>query len=422
MWSETRRYDPRGPTWPGSNTLTFLIVGFVVLINSVAWGIPLLTSAKTAPGEGTSIPATTGAIPRPIRGAMDLASRGAPVPLPAMAPNGSTETAPAARYASAEQVNRAPKTLYPQPERAPEQLLGPPNEIAAAAPDAPPAREPDIRPRNLDLAFVSPYAPGVRIQPRADSQSSGVTPPRSSYEHDRDSTLARAREIAQRASRRFEAIRARLQEREASSPHETGATALPLDARRQTASLIGSGRAAQSPVTPVRPNLIHPPISPSQEVASIEVSSSPPPKPSASAPSAAGQEGAIADTRPLAATPVTVPIPTVHHRPDPPSQIATAQEPPRDPIASEPVARTDDTTATGETKPTGQKPKVASSSRPAEVASGRAERRRRAAQRRQNRTRRRTQQASRSRQQKIDGFGKNFHRQLVSANFFSNQR
>jgi hypothetical protein len=422
VWSETRRYDPRDTTWPGSNTLTFLIVGFVVLINSVAWGIPLLTNAHTATEESTSIPATGGAIPRPSRVGMDLPSRGAPVPLPAMAPNGHPESAPAARNISSEHVNWAPKTLYPQPERAPEQLLGPPNEIVAAAPDAAPARGLDVRPRNPDLAFASPYAPGVRIQPRTGSQGSGVTPPQSSYEHDRDSTLARAREIAQRASRRFEAMRARLEERETSSPHETDATVLPLDARRQTASLIGSGRAAKSAVASVRPNLIHQPISRAQEVASIEVSSSPPPKPSASAPSAAGPEAAIADPRPLAATPVTVPIPTVHRRPDPPSQIATAQEPPRGPVESEPVARTDGTTGAGETKPAGQKPKVASSSRTAEVANGRAERRRRAAQRRQNTTRRPTQQASRRRQQKIDGFGKNFHRQLVSANFFSNQR
>ncbi|MFY0613228.1 MAG: hypothetical protein JXQ99_16975 [Hyphomicrobiaceae bacterium] len=247
-----------------SQTLTVAIVSSVVLINSVAWGIPLLVKAGEAdPVQDISSTNTIAAptLPTPLvkraeGKVVKSAFRGssAPViPLPAKAPEFEQERL----------HSREPATLFPRPQAAPELLQV---TTAAAAPvrlGAPQRSRQRARHSARDIVLVSPYTPGVRVAPDGRARewrhrnlrsSSGTT------------TFDKARAIARRAAQRFEQMRdrmAKLDARDAATNEERarGLALLPV-APRPPRIVTGSvGRSAtKSAHNYVRARLIRRPI------------------------------------------------------------------------------------------------------------------------------------------------------------------
>lgn len=408
MRSETRRSRRRTAPGLATNALTFSIVGVVVLVNSVAWGIPLLTGTDRGGSQHHAkrpVSLTTGAIPRPARRPDMPARVSAPVPLPErlLAPGMSEQSGPDATQAA------SPKTLYPMPEPAPAKLLQPPSELR---PEPQSTRE--VRtvsaPRYgwRDTAMVSPYAPGFRVKPEAKAKAAPPSSPAEALA--RDTTLERARQIARRAAQRFEAMRARLEAPESRHQAEANGHTLPLSARQPTASLIGSSSASKSAFADVRPRIVRRPIQP-DPVAEVETS----PITVAAVPPAARVERRLHDGGADAAAPgsvtasssasvaPTVPIPARHVRP---LRTAGLSEPRSTPERSRstPVTRHAEPAARS-----GPPPRSRTERRRARQAALRAKRRER-------------RLASRRKPRKIDGFRPGFHRQLVSVGFFGAQR
>lgn len=405
MRSETRRNRARTAPGVATNVLTASIVGVVVLVNSVAWGIPLLT------GDGDSDPArnakrldsiTTGAIPRPERRPEMEAGATSPVPLPVLSPMPAVEPSGSDVSGRRGAGPRSPKTLYPLPESAPSQLLVPPSKPASTPPETRVTRTasaPTFAWR--DTARVSPYAPGVRMKQLENAAPSTKRPPAQAYELAKDTTLERARQIARRAAERFEAMRARLDAPQSSRQAGLSSQTLPLGARPPTASLIGSTSASKSAFAYVRPRIVRRPIEPAApkvQSAPVAIAAAPvTPVDLGSIRNRAEDAGRVEPSAPAQQAAIAsdaVPVPSLHHRP---RQMASLTKSP----------------STAKQRTT--RPSVARAARP--VRRDAAQRRlKRRITRLKNRGRR---VASRRPQRKIDGFRPSFHRQLVSANFFS---
>lgn len=329
MWSDTQRYGQRGTSSLGSNTLTFVIVGVVVLINSVAWEIPLPTGTeRPTPTETVArlndpVSATNGTIPHPTPRPAGLSAGQSSVPLPEMAPSGSRLAGHLAPSELQENTTRRPKTRYPHPERAPELLLLPVNnsEPAEVTTDDKSVLVRSNGYRAPDLAMVSPYAPGYRMLRPPATERSNSPAPYALQDLDKETTLERAREIAQRASRRFAEMRARLEPRDQSRPQTTGNALLSLDARRPTASLIGSSSTTKNAVAEVPPELIRSPLLPSVTITGDDDVPA-----DTTVPSAVVRKP---NRTPEVAQPVriaSVPIPAANSRPSPSIEGVTAQD------------------------------------------------------------------------------------------------
>jgi hypothetical protein len=416
--SETRQSRLRTAPGPATNALTLSIVGVVVLVNSVAWGIPLLTGTDRG---GTSnhakrpAPITTGAIPRPARRPEFPADTSALVPLPARLP----ATAPdAVKPAHAKRDNTQAvslKTLYPLPEPAPAKLLVPPSPPPAEAPATRKVRIVSApRYGRNDTALVSPYTPGVRGKPAAKKRQLNPVP----EALPNDTPLSRAREIARRAARRFEAMRARLEAPETHSQVAAGShTTLPLSATHPTASLIGSSSASKSAVAYVRPRIVRRPIQTEPARAADET-----PITVAAAPQGTAADEAVprqaADTSGRHAdapsADAVVPVPSLNPRPRP-HRTASLEERKAAPerSAKRPLTRAAEPAS---------RPAPAVHESHASTSSRRRAERRHARQAVDRAKRRQRRIASRRKPRKIDGFRPSFHRQLVSVGFFGAQR
>ena len=425
MWSDTQRYGRRGASSLGSNTLTFVIVGVVVLINSVAWGIPLLTGTeRPTPTETVArlndpVSATNGTIPHPTPRPAGLSAGQSSVPLPEMAPSGSRLAGHLAPSELHENTTRPPKTLYPYAERASDLLLLPVNNSEPAEvkiDDNKSVLERSNGDRAPDLAMVSPYAPGVRMLRPPGTERSNSPAPYALQDSDKETTLERAREIAQRASRRFAEMRARLESRDQSRPQTTGNALLPLDARRPTASLIGSSSTTKNAVAEVPPELIRSPLLPSLTVARDD--DVPPDK---TGPSAVVRKPNQTPevTRPVRIA--SVPIPAANSRLSPSIEGVAAQD---DASIEASVNRAPMVSQADEAVDKENTTQSAPTARTTRATRARTERPRRGAQRvsRDARQRTRNRRTQRRRAKKVDGFRKNFHSQLVRANFFGNLR
>jgi hypothetical protein len=427
VWNDTQRYGRRGVPSLGANALTFVIVGVVVLINSVAWGIPLLTGTErptrteTGAMQNDLAAVTTVTIPSPTPRPARLSVGQPSVPLPEIAPNGSLPAGHLARSGLHANTTRPPKTLYPRPERAPDLLLLPVNntEPGEVTLDAKPVRERNARHRAPDLAIVSPYAPGVRTNAPPSTERSNSPAPSALAKFDRDTTLERAREIAQRAARRFAEMRARLELRDQSWPQTTGSSLLPLDARRSTASLIGSSSSvAKNAVADIDPELVRSPLLPPLKGARDEDH---PADKDKTVPSTVTRQP---NRTPEVAQPVRiayVPIPAANSRPLRSSGSVPTQDVPSintTVMRASVVSQADEAVDTQNATKAVQTPQAPKPTRPRTERNRRAEHRasRDARQRTRNRT------VRRQRAKKVDGFRKNFHRQLVRANFFGSLR
>jgi hypothetical protein len=465
---------------------TFAIVGVVVLANSVAWGIPLLTgdarlggagmaggpsaSAQDRPGadqqadgahlDRSSSSLATGSVPLPERSAAFAVGRG--VPLPARAPALGGEADLRAGAAASDLVPRPVKTLYPRPEPAPPSLLAPPSapargpvEISQAMPsdvsadnpsdaaatfrtgglpdrlaDRPTAETATIAPaavarpkreESSGVAFVSPYAPGVRIKkPHRDHPLAGTaaaaTP--EPYRLSTDTTLDRARRIARRATERFEEMRALLEARERASQTELAGAIVPPGVSRPVASLLGSTRAARSAGADLDPRLVDRPVRDATEIATASAAA--PASVSRPAPASIPPTKSMPDTPPVRTARLSAAAavdPTTLTRSS--AERSVMPDVARPPI---PVAHFDYEAAANRV----DRPAATSKAhdvRPAEPRRPRTVPHRRMTTDRQQVERRRPRRSAQHRRsRKIDGFRPSFHRQLVSANFFGGQR
>lgn len=216
-------------TWPGarilsSRALTPAIILCVVLINSVAWGIPLLLGMENrVTTAGGAIQITTGALSKPPsvdRRQVNSVSRPI-VPLPRRAPIRQAGRVAlsdkAAERASGAQAPKStssapsgiPSTLFPRPvprlalneERKPE-------AIAIRGDVAKQVFHSQAKRRHVrDVVLVSPYTPGVRISPNRHGHGWRHRNP---IANAGQTTLSTAKDIALRAARRFEEMRDRM--------------------------------------------------------------------------------------------------------------------------------------------------------------------------------------------------------------------
>ncbi|MFT7578245.1 MAG: hypothetical protein ACI9XZ_004652, partial [Alphaproteobacteria bacterium] len=242
-----------------SRALTVAIVVSVVLVNSVAWGIPLLVggSSHSSPLLDSSR-MTTGTISKlkKARQPSTKLAKQSPqkiyaglVPLPNQAPGRAYEAVVHSAKSVSENVGRQglpelalsskPSTLFPRPE--PRLELPKPPRIAAAVHDNAGTKRQlhlKIRKRAQGVVLVSPYTPGVRISPKGSGHE---------WRHrnlrvaNGQTTLDTAKAIASRAARRFEQMRDKMAN---------------LDVRR--ARGFGEGgahRRALLPVAPQRPRI-----------------------------------------------------------------------------------------------------------------------------------------------------------------------
>lgn len=199
-----------------SRALTAAIVSSVVLVNSVAWGIPLLVGSGPSNPRPAYSDIRTGSLPavreRVHHPSATLSSNQPSFPLPAKAP-------PRAKAQHVKQVAvvstgaeralpRRPITMYPRPEPTPDmdkEARSRTTTQLAAAPIATRTGAPNVV---REVVLVSPYTPGVRIAP--GRHDGGWRHRRSQTEGDGVSTLDKARAIARRAARRFEQMRNRI--------------------------------------------------------------------------------------------------------------------------------------------------------------------------------------------------------------------
>ena len=250
-----------------SRTLTVAIVSTVVLINSVAWGIPLLVTAsqqRTVLDGSKTNAASPPTLPEPRveRRGNRMATVAPPkarkrIPLPVQAPG--------SEHLRALLQSREPATMFPRPVAAPaatKTLSASAVRNRVGARDlGGPQRE---RYAARDIVLVSPYTPGVRIAPdgrghewrhRNLRSSSGPT------------TIDRARAIARRAAQRFEQMRDRMAKHNARGSAPTvedrahGLALLPV-APRPPRIVTGSvGRSAtKSSRSYIRARLVRRPI------------------------------------------------------------------------------------------------------------------------------------------------------------------
>lgn len=224
-----------------SSMLTFAIVACVVVVNSVAWGIPLLLGED---GRANSLPAavsiTTGSVAKPPktdRRRVEV-STAPPVPLPRPAPPRETKRT-GLSFQTASQTSAPtrskPSTLFPRPE---------PRLILRSEPGSSTVmvgREVSkvlsvSRPKRThfrEVVLVSPYTPGVRVSPNRRGHEWRH---RNLRAQDTRTTLDTARAIALRAAQRFKEMRNRMAK---------------LDA--QTASVLSEGRLNRQSMRPVAP-------------------------------------------------------------------------------------------------------------------------------------------------------------------------
>lgn len=377
-----------------SRTLTVAIVSSVVLINSVAWGIPLLVKSGQ-PGallDGSKV--TTDALPRSsgsvekrleIKAAkIALDADRALIPLPAKAPM--------REEAQAVLQSREPATMFPRPQAAPVLLLQASQEATAPDRDGAVKRGRGVvleRHAARDIVLVSPYTPGVRVAPDGRGHewrhrnlriSSGPT------------TYDRAKAIARRAAQRFEQMRdrmAKLNVRDAGSTNAERVRRLALlpVAPRPPRIVTGSigRRATKSASNYIRSRLVRRPIG--HSIARLPRNFSPAFVMSV-APAPAMSSGA----------------PTVNSG----KRVAQPRR----------VARLT-TTATIRTQRKRARSRAVRSRRNAARTRRLRVKRNRATARR--RITRRTVRRSRRPARRINGFRRGFHRQLVAANFFGNR-
>jgi hypothetical protein len=386
-----------------SRALTVAIVASVVLINSVAWGIPLVVggSRNLSPLlDGSRM--TTGTVPK-LEKAGERSTKitkqphRSLVPLPGQAPSYTDVSS----INSAKQVagpvepltvtpSRKPLTLFPQPE--PRLKLPKPPRIAAAVHDRRSAKRqasPNARELVRDVVLVSPYTPGVRISPKG----------RGHEWHHRNlrvangqTTLDTAKAIARRAARRFEQMRdkmARLDARNARGLRD-GRThrraLLPVASQPPRIAGYNSGRSAsKSARSFVRARLVRRPL--------------------------AGAAALRAHIRPVNTR-------LVHARPISRDQIPTnvnlrlTQSPVSGAFKLRQVARL---------MPVARRTiKRSRRSIARNRTGGKAKRSYRRKRRIVRRTAKVRHSQRRRRSRKVDGFRRGFHRQLVAANFFGN--
>lgn len=218
-----------------SRALTAAIVASVVLVNSVAWGIPLLVGSDRSRPALDRTDVKTGSVTKPDKPATGHRRRvtktvmqvqRALIPLPDQAPQrlslqGLRKSAlynigraeplppPPAMLAvpSRPWQSRQPITLFPRPEAAPELLQS--SRLATTTDDAiaPPRRFTQTRNSVRDIVLVSPYTPGVRVAPDGrghEWRHRNLRTPEGA------TTLDKAKAIARRAARRFEQMRDRM--------------------------------------------------------------------------------------------------------------------------------------------------------------------------------------------------------------------
>lgn len=303
-----RKYGKTGHSFVrllSTRALTGAIIASVVLVNTVAWGIPLLSGrdhrAELVAGSNIK----TASLPRPTAPASSLAETlpshppgsaptrshlpPAPVaksaiwsmPLPSqgpiMAQPVSTSAVPRFAFVTSDAPiallipsEQAPATLYPRPETPPRNLFlnetAPPSSVvpAKAQPASAPARprEAEIGPR--EIVLVSPYTPGVRTAPNGHGRewrhrnlraSQGAT------------TLDTAKAIAKRAAEQFEQMRDRMAKLDAQSADlsesERARSRALLPVAPQPPRVVDSGigrSLAKSAYSFVRPRLVRRPI------------------------------------------------------------------------------------------------------------------------------------------------------------------
>lgn len=370
-----------------SRALTAAIVSSVVLVNSVAWGIPLLVGS----GQSKSRPAysdiRTGSLPKAQPGSNFSRTALKPIesrlPLPVQAPPIGTaqvakQVAAVSGVGEQRSAKRRPITMYPRPEPTP--ILGkqvrsqPAPKLASARTTT----QSGVRRTVREVVLVSPYTPGVRIAPGAlnnewrhrqvGSAADGV------------STLDKARAIARRAAQRFEQMRDRITraDRHAADPDRSQrrSALLPVAPRPPRIVEAPGGRrsASKSAHSYVRARLVRRPIGASGTAA-------PRTRQFALAPADIGSMSGAAT----------------------PAEASQATRPSR-------VVRPSPTVRGAARRRTSERSRR-------RVARARARRRsvvRRRARQRTVRTRRAPR--------KVNGFRRSFHRQLVAANFFGGGR
>lgn len=242
-----------------SNCLTIAIVGTVVLVNSVAWGIPLLVRDEDRPAMDQM--AGIGAVARSALQHSSLVTAAIPLPVPAPPHSDIARTGLAP-------VSRPPATLFPRPEPAPRFAT----QSVAAGRIRPAERSPQGR---QEIVSASPYSPGVR--PGAD----GGLEWRHRILHDPSgaSTLEAAKAIARRAAERIDQMRDRMAKLDAPLSEDENArqrTLLPV--APQPPRIVGNFGVAKNEQSSVRPRLVRRPIgtrvatsAPAPQVASAAV-------------------------------------------------------------------------------------------------------------------------------------------------------
>lgn len=387
-----------------SQALTAAIVGGVVLINSVAWGIPLLMGSGQSASAVVGTNISTGSLPR-LRGDQPsvlkqavLRAPKALMPLPQQAPNRSRPVSKAERGAQLPPLPmarllptrplpvRQPKTLFPRPVAPPGHLSA--DQLAKSSASATEPRRAVLRKPVRDVVLVSPYTPGVRIAPNGRGHqwrhrnlhvSSGAT------------TLDRAREIARRASLRFEQMRHQLAGLDgrgvvaSNDVHIQRRALLPVAVRPPRIVVDGAARhsVARSAYSEVRTRLIRRPLNraatPRQDVAAVPTA--PPP--------GTIQSRLLLQEERAPSAPGVVEVP-------PPARIARLS-----PQAAK------------------RSPRRARVRRARVRRGGVRAQRRPARSRRANKFRKARHRRS---SRKINGFHREFHRQLVAVNFFGGSR
>jgi hypothetical protein len=444
-----------------SRSLTVVIVGSVVLVNSMAWGIPLLVGkrqvqyglASKSTQSASSLATRALAQRRPtgdVQSAMvplpelrpaRRVRQEQPIPLPDPAPHKATRSGSVIANAVVLAMHNraAAAALYPRPEAA---VLSPitrplPN---ATGPGKPPAalRAETFVTRKLpmrDIVLVSPYTPGVRVSSVGRGYAWRHHAPRSSS---RPSTLDTARAIARRAAKRFEDMRNRI------AKFDRRDKELAMQERRRQRALLpvaprpprivnhsGSRSAVKSAQKFLRPRLVRRPLGRSTTMRTAQL------KIAAAAPASAAKVRTL--SRSHTATSNTT-RQRKQRRIGQPDRVARllhatrrAQEAQSNIQTTERRQRLSALKVAIGHRNRPLTKQISNTSRAAARQRDRAERHRRArrsivssrtssrrstARRHWRSSARRSRHAKRRRSRRIDGFRRNFHRQLANVNFF----